>query len=92
MASGINNAASWLAGHFVVALVGAVTAMVFASGLGVSQAGAPVGALSESAPGGEREVVAMAFASAYSAGMTVCALLATLRVLIAWGWLALRVE
>lgn len=81
VASGINNAASRLAGLIAVALVGAVAAMVFASGL-EGWVGAQFGALPVSGTG-EREVVAAAFASAYSAGMMVCALLAALEALTA---------
>jgi MFS family permease len=79
-ASGVSNAASRLAGLFAVALVGAVATLVFAAATGSEAAGARFGTWPEPV----HPTVAAAFASAYGAGMAVCAGLAGLAALVAW--------
>jgi EmrB/QacA subfamily drug resistance transporter len=74
-ASGVNNAASRLAGLFAVATVGALAALVFASAAGVPEARFGVFP-GPGAPGAA--AIADAFGSAYRAGMAACAAMAAL--------------
>lgn len=77
-ASGINNAASRLAGLFSVALVGAVTALVYRAAGGSGSFGIP-------APGASgNAALSAAFGTAWQAGMLASAALAVLAVMIAW--------
>jgi len=80
-ASGVNNAASRLAGLFAVALAGAVAALVFAGASDV--AGARFGVFP---PAGDPALpaVAAAFALAWRAGMAVAVVLAALAAATGW--------
>ena len=80
-ASGVNNAASRLAGLFAVALTGAIAARVFAAASGVP--GARFGAFPPGADPGFAAVAA-AFDMAWRAGMAAAALMAGLAALTAW--------
>ena len=83
-ASGVNNAASRLAGLFAVALAGAVAAVVFAAAADLPEA--RFGVLP---PAGDPSfpAVAAAFDRAYAAGMAAAAALAALAVAAGWATL-----
>ncbi len=88
-ASGVNNAASRLAGLFAVAILGSVASLVFiaeASAAGVSGQGMRFGVL-PGADGPDRDVLEGAFLSAYSTALWVAALWSALAAAIAFAFL-----
>ena len=85
-ASGVNNAASRLAGLFAIAVVGAVASIAFAT---AAAPGGRFGAFPEAGSAGFAATAA-AFGRAYAAGMIAAAVMAGLAAVA--GWTMLRPE